>query len=546
MTYHRNQQNLVIANVSRRGLLKGAAGSGLFVLAAQFPAVRSAMAYATGADKMQHGVVTNPHIFVSIDKDGTVSIVAARAEMGTGAARTTLPMIVADELDADWARVRVVQSPGDEETYGNQDTDGSRSVRHFIQPMRQVGAGARQMLETAAAKRWNVPVSEVKASLHEVVHTPSGKKLGYGELAADAAALPAPALDTLRLKEPSAFRYIGKGNVQIVDLFDITTGNTTYGQDVKLPGLKFAVVARSPVVGGKVASYDAAATMKVPGVVKVVAIDGTPAPAAFAPKAGIAVIANNTWAALKGRDALKIVWDDGPNGSFDSVAYKAMLEKNVRKPGKVERNEGDVDSALGSATQVMAEYYSPHFAHAPMEPPSATARQGDIWTSVQSPGRPCRPKNVTLHETLLGGGFGHKSKWDFAIEAVLLSRRWKARRSRWSGPQDDIQHGFYHVTAERPRPASTRIKVVAAPQRVSARVGLGMGFVGTLRSTCQMSGWRAARRSRMCAAGSDRSTTWAVDPFVADCRVSTAIKGLPARAIGPARSWMLATAGGTT
>jgi isoquinoline 1-oxidoreductase beta subunit len=243
MTYHRNQQNLVIANVSRRGLLKGAAGSGLFVLAAQFPAVRSAMAYATGADKMPHGVVTNPHVFVSIDKDGTVNIVAARAEMGTGAARTTLPMIVADELDADWARVRVVQSPGDEETYGNQDTDGSRSVRHFIQPMRQVGAGARQMLETAAAKRWNVPVSEVKATLHEVVHTPSGKKLGYGELAADAAALPAPALDTLRLKEPSAFRYIGKGNVQIVDLFDITTGNTTYGQDVKL------VRGRRPVAG---------------------------------------------------------------------------------------------------------------------------------------------------------------------------------------------------------------------------------------------------------------------------------------------------------
>ena len=240
-------------------------------------------------------------------------------------------MIVADELDADWARVRVVQSPGDEETYGNQDTDGSRSVRHFIQPMRQVGAGARQMLETAAAKRWGVPVSEVKASLHEVVHTPSGKKLGYGELAADAAALPAPALDTLRLKEPSAFRYIGKGNVQIVDLFDITTGNTTYGHAVKLPSLKFAV-APSPAVGGKVASYDASATMKVPGVLKVVTRDGTPAPAVFAPKAGVAVIANNTWAALKGRDALKIVWDDGLNGSFNLVAYKAMLEETVRKP----------------------------------------------------------------------------------------------------------------------------------------------------------------------------------------------------------------------
>ena len=511
MTYHRNQQNLVIANVSRRGLLKGAAGSGLFVLAAQFPAVRSAMAYATGADKMPHGVVTNPHVFVSIDKDGTVQIVAARAEMGTGAARTTLPMIVADELDADWARVRVVQSPGDEETYGNQDTDGSRSVRHFIQPMRQVGAGARQMLETAAAKRWNVPVSEVKASLHEVVHTPSGKKLGYGELAADAAALPAPALDTLRLKEPSAFRYIGKGNVQIVDLFDITTGNTTYGQDVKLPGLKFAVVARSPVVGGKVASYDAAATMKVPGVVKVVAIDGTPAPAAFAPKAGVAVIANNTWAALKGREALKVVWDDGPNGSFDSVAYKAMLEENVRKPGKVERNEGDVDAALGSAAKVIsAEYYSPHLAHAPMEPPSATARMADgkwdIWTSVQSPGGArddvakrlgVDPKNVTLHEQLLGGGFGRKSKWDFVTEAVLLSKAMDGTPVKvvWTR-EDDIQHGFYHtVTAERLEAGIDKDKKVVAWRHRSAApslfanfmpdpkypqfIELGLGFVDT-------------------------------------------------------------------
>ena len=162
MTQHRNQHNVVITNVSRRQWLKGVAGMGAFVLAAQFPAIRAARAYATGAEKMPHGVVTNPHIFVSIDKDGIVTIVAHRAEMGNGAARTSLPMIVADELDADWSRVRVVQSPGDEETYGNQDTDGSRSVRHFLQPMRQVGAGARKMLETAAAKRWGVDASEVQ------------------------------------------------------------------------------------------------------------------------------------------------------------------------------------------------------------------------------------------------------------------------------------------------------------------------------------------------------------------------------------------------
>ena len=511
MTYHRNQQNIVIANVSRRGLLRSVAGTGAFVLAAQFPAVRAAMAYATGAEKMPHGVVTNPHIFVSIDKDGIVTIVAHRAEMGTGAARTSLPMIVADELEADWARVRVVQSPGDEETYGNQDTDGSRSVRHFIQPMRQVGAGARQMLETAAAKRWGVDVSEVKARLHEVVHSASGKTLGYGELAADAANLPAPALDTLRLKEPSAFRYIGKGTISVVDLFDITTGKATYGQDVRLPGMMYAVVARPPVVQGKVASYDGAEAMKVPGVVKVVAIDGTPPPAAFSPLGGVAVIAKSTWAAMKGRDALKIVWDDGPNASFNSVAYKAMLEENVRKPGKLERNEGDVDAALGSAAKVItAEYYSPHLAHATMEPPAATARRtGDkweIWTSVQSPGGArddiakrlgADIKDVTLHCTLLGGGFGRKSKWDFAIEAALLSKAMDGAPVKvvWTR-EDDIRHGFYHtVTAERLEAGLDKDnKVVAWRHRSAAPslfanfmpdpkypqfIELGMGFVDT-------------------------------------------------------------------
>src|SRR5215831_16967574 len=373
MTELNTHGKIAIANVSRRGLLKGVAATGSLVLAAQLPGVKGAFAaYPTGAQSMPNGVVSNPKVFVSIGGDGIVSIVAARAEMGTGAARTALPMIVADELDADWSRVRVKQAPGDETTYGNQDTDGSRSVRHWTQPMRQIGAAARQMLETAAARRWNVDVAEVSAQHHEVVHTPSGKKLGYGELAADAAALPAPALNTLKLKDPSAFRYIGKGNIPIVDLFDITTGNTTYGQDVKLDGMKFAVVARPPVVGGKVASHDAAAALKVPGVEKVVLIPGSTPPAKFAPLGGVAVIAKTTWAALKGRDALKITWDDGPNASYDSKAYRAMLEEAIRKPGKLERNEGNAEEALKSAARVVsAEYYSPHMAHVTMEPPAA-------------------------------------------------------------------------------------------------------------------------------------------------------------------------------
>ena len=285
MTIHRTHEIPVVTNVSRRRVLRGLAAGGL-VVAAQFPVVRDALGYATGANKMPNGTVSDPHVFVSIARDGIVTIVAARAEMGTGAARTTLPMIVADELEADWAKVRIKQSPGDEKTYGNQDTDGSRSVRHFIQPMRLCGASARMMLQQAAANRWGVEAAEVEAKNHELIHAASGRRLGYGEVAAAAAALPVPTPEQVQLKEPGAFRYIGKGNVPVVDLMDITTGHAMYGQDIRLDGMKYAVVARPPVVGGKVASYDASETMKVPGVEKVVKLDGTPAPAKFNRSAG--------------------------------------------------------------------------------------------------------------------------------------------------------------------------------------------------------------------------------------------------------------------
>jgi isoquinoline 1-oxidoreductase subunit beta len=502
----------VISNVSRRGLLKGIAATGGLVLAAQLPAVRGALAaYPTGAAGMPNGVVSNPKIFVSIGNDGIVNIVAARAEMGNGAARTALPMIVADEMEADWARVRVVQSPGDEKTYGNQDTDGSRSVRHFIQPMRACGAAARQMLETAAANKWKVPVGEVEARLHEVVHKPSGRKLGYGELAADAAVLDVPADDKIRLKEASAFRYIGKGNVRISDIVDITIGKAMYGQDIVLPDMKFAVIARPPVVGGKVATLDSSGAMKVPGVEKIVTLAPTPAPAKFAPLGGVAVIAKNTWAALQGRDALKITWDDGPNKVYDSKAYRAQLEEAVKKPGRVERNEGDIDKALASAARVItAEYYAPHIAHATMEPPAATARMSggkwEVWAPVQSPGGArddiaaalgIKPEEMVLHTTLLGGGFGRKSKCDFAIEAALLSKDLGGAPVKvvWTR-EDDIQHGFYHtVTAERFEAGlDASNKVVAWRHRSAAPsfmanfvpdpkhpgdIELGMGWVDT-------------------------------------------------------------------
>src|SRR5215472_14047147 len=385
-----NSVHTAIENVSRRGFLTGVLATSGLVVAAEFLPSRAFAAYATGAAKMAGGVVSDPHVFIAIDPSGLVTIVAHRAEMGTGS-RTSLPMVVAEELDADWSRVHVVQSPGDEKKYGNQNTDGSRSMRHFIQPMRQCGAAMRQMLETAASQRWGVPVGEVQAQNHEVVHKPSGRKLGYGDLAAAASALPTPPSDQIKLKDEAQFRYLGKGNVPIVDLFDITTGRAVYGIDTKLPGLKYAVIARPPVMGGKLASYDGTAAMKVPGVEKIVVIEGTPPPSKFQPIGGVAVIARNTWAALQGRDALVIKWDDGPHGSYDSAAYKAQLEETARKPGKVVRNEGDADKALASAAKnVAGEYYIPHLAHAPMEPPSATAR---VKRQMRGLGRHAKPRH---------------------------------------------------------------------------------------------------------------------------------------------------------
>jgi isoquinoline 1-oxidoreductase subunit beta len=381
--------------------------------------------------------------------------------MGQGV-RTSMPMIVADELEADWARVKVIQATGDEERYGNQDTDGSRSTRHFFMPMRVCGASARMMLESAAAEGWKVPVSEVEAKRHEVVHAKSGRKIGYGALATAAAKQQVPSRDQVKLKDPSQFRYIGKGNVKLVDGRNIVTGKAVYGQDVRLPGMLYAVVARPDVYLGKVVSFDASATMKVPGVVKVVEIEPSAPPANFNPLGGVAVVAKNTWAAIKGRDALKIVWDDGPNASYDSMAYRATMEAAARMPGKVVRNEGDFDGAYASAAKkVQAEYYLPHLAHATMEPPAAAARIVDgkceVWSSVQSP-QAARtlvakrlgldPSNVTVNVTLLGGGFGRKSKPDFCVEAAVVSKAMNGQPVRviWTR-EDDLRHDYLHTVS---------------------------------------------------------------------------------------------------
>jgi isoquinoline 1-oxidoreductase subunit beta len=457
------ESRIKVENVSRRSILKSLGIAGGLVLAAPLMSRQAFAAYQTGAGKMPHGIVVDPRVFVAVASDGTVTIVAHRSEMGTGV-RTSLPLIVAEEMEADWSRVKVQQAHGDEVKYGNQDTDGSRSTRHYLIPMREIGASARTMLEAAAAKRWGVPAGEVKAVNHEVVHYATGRRLGFGELAADAAKEPVPNVEGLKLKDPKDFRYLGKGEVGIVDLRDITVGTAQYGGDTHLPGMKYAVIARPPVTGGKLVSFDANDAMKVSGVEKVMEVQGWPWPSKFQPLGGVAVIARNTGAAIKGRDALKIVWDDGANGKYDSVAYRTELEEAARKPGLVVRKEGDVDAALKGADKVIVgEYYVPHLAHVSMEPPVAVANvkdgKAEIWAPVQSPGGTREDvaktlgipeDNVTVNVTLLGGGFGRKSKCDFALEAALLSKALGAPvKVQWTR-EDDVRHGFLHtVSAER-------------------------------------------------------------------------------------------------
>lgn len=448
--------------LSRRQWLQAAAGSltlGIGVGAS----AQAEQPQKFGADSMPGGTVDNPRVFVSIGPDGTVTLVAHRAEMGTGV-RTSLPMVVADEMEARWERVKIVQAPADEVRYGNQNVDGSRSMRHFFEPMRRVGAAARQMLEAAAAARWGVPVAEVKAVQHEVLHAATGRRLGFGDLAADAAALPVPAASALRLKRPEQWAYIGKGRVGGYDMADIARGRAVYGMDVRLPGMVYAVVARPPVMGGRLRRLDSTDALKLPGVLKVVEIPGFEGAPAFQPLGGVAVVARNTWAALQGRAALKLEWDDGPHGGYESAAFRRTQEAAVKQPGTVYRNDGDAPAHLAAAAparRLAAEYFVPHLAHATMEPPVATARVTDqgceVWTSTQNPQAALggvaqalglKPEQVTVNVLLLGGGFGRKSKPDYVTEAALVAKAMAGTPVKlvWTR-DDDIRHGYYHAVS---------------------------------------------------------------------------------------------------
>jgi isoquinoline 1-oxidoreductase beta subunit len=445
------------SNLDRREFL-AAAGAGSLVLAIGSQGCSRVDDDLRGAERKPTLTIT-PVAHVRLDDTGGVTVVCHRSEMGQGI-RTTMAMVIADELEADWARVAVEQAPGDEKVYGSQNTDGSTSIRDLLPAYREAGATVRLLLEAAAAQQWNVPIAEVEARLHEVVHRPSGRTVGYGELVAVAKDLPLPPKDQLKLKEPSRFRYMGK-EVPIVDLHAMTTGRAVYAQDLRRDGMKVAVIARPPVWGATIASLTSTDAEQVPGVERIIRLPEAKPPSGFQALGGVAVVAANTWAAIQGRRKLRIEWTPGVHGRYDSAEYRAQLERTARKSGKAVREKGDVTAALRqAATRVEADYYIAHLSHAQMEPPAALAvfenGRMEVWACTQHPqlardtiaeALKIPVEQVAVHVTLLGGGFGRKSKPDFILEAALLAHQMGAPVKVVWTREDDIQHGYYHTVA---------------------------------------------------------------------------------------------------
>ncbi|WP_158969026.1 xanthine dehydrogenase family protein molybdopterin-binding subunit [Paraglaciecola sp. L3A3] len=446
------KQAIDLHNISRRNFLKqtGVASTG-FVLGVALPSSQAVWA-ATNTQSSANEL----NLFVSIDKDNTVNIICHRSEMGQGI-RTGIPQIVAEELCADWSKVNVVQGLANK-AYGSQNTDGSRSIRNFYTTMRQMGSAARTMLEAAAAKFWNVKQSNVFADNGFVHNQVTGQKLSFGYLAELAATMPTPDTNKLTYKSPSDFKIIGK-DVPIVDLTKMVTGDTEFAQDIVLDGMVYASIERCPVIGGSVKSFNKAAALKVSGVIDVIEMPKQNFPVVFKSLNGVAIIAKNTWAALKGRKALQVEWDLGDNQSHNSKQYLADLTKNITTKGQSVRSTGDAYKAIDqAATKLSATYTVPYLVHAPMEPPAATAIVSDdgceLWVCTQAPQGVQQTvagvlelpvEKVTVHVTLLGGGFGRKSKHDFSAEAAILAKNTgKPVKVVWSR-EDEIRSGYYHA-----------------------------------------------------------------------------------------------------
>jgi isoquinoline 1-oxidoreductase beta subunit len=388
--------------------------------------------------------------WIHVGTDDVVTILIDKSEMGQSIL-TGLAMLAAEELECDWKKVRTEFAPADKvyvnPQFGVQGTGGSSATRTSWEPLRKAGAAARMMLLEAAAREWGVDKSECRAENGAILHAATKRQLTYGSLAEAAAKLPAP--QNVPLKDPKEFHIIGKPAKRL-DTPDKVNGSAQYGIDVRLPGMYYAVVARCPVFGGKVARFDASKAKAVPGVKDVIQISD-----------GVAVVAGDTWTAMEGRRALDVKWDEGPNANVSTDSISKLLADRAAQPGAVGRKEGDAAAGLASAAKkIDAEYEVPFLAHATMEPQNCTAHvradRCDVWAPTQNQTNTqaiaakitgLDPKSVLVHTTFLGGGFGRRFETDFVGEAVEISKAIGGPvKVTWSR-EDDIQHDYYRTAS---------------------------------------------------------------------------------------------------
>ena len=428
-------------NPKRRTLLKAGAiaGGGFFIginLAGHSP---EALA---DADPKSF----SPSAWIKIGSDDSVTIIVAKSEMGQGV-MTSMPMLIAEELEADWSKVRIETAPANrvyaEPERGTQFTGGSRSVRKSWDQLRRVGAAAREMLIAAAAQEWQVSPQSCRAEKGVVVHEASGRRLSYGALAEAAAKLPVP--DKPALKDPKDFTIIGKPIARL-DTPSKVDGSGVFGIDVKVPKMLHATVLQCPVFGGKVATFNADKAMAVKGVRQVVEIDNA-----------LAVVADSFWSAKLGRDALEVKWDEGKLAGLNSADISRAFVEAAKQQGLVARNEGDAASALSAAPKrIDAVYEVPYLAHATMEPMSCTAEVrldgADVWAGTQSQTgtqfttakhTSLPPEAVAVHTTLLGGGFGRRFEQDFIAQTVQIAKAVEVPVKVIWTREEDMQHDFY-------------------------------------------------------------------------------------------------------